>query len=165
MKEVVLRLCLLLRFASSAVAYAAGAEMLENGGLEGPYAEGVASGWMANCYGSNRVAFAEETDSVHVGASAQRVTCLSFASGGVQFHSSGFAVEKGKPYTLTLWLKGDVKRPVTVCIRKRGEPYTAYIRRAVRIRSVWTPAVIMGEASGSDADCCVFVNFAEAGTM
>lgn len=141
------------------------AEMLANGGMERPYANGLAHGWTANCYGSNRVAFAEETAGVHGGASALRVTCEAFASGGVQFHSSGVSVEKGKPYTLTLWLKGDVRSPVTVCIRKRGEPYTQYVKRAVRVKGEWTPCVIAGEASGSDPDCCVFVNVADTGTL
>ena len=139
--------------------------MLGNGGMERPYAGGIANGWTRNCYGSNAVTFAEETNGVHGGASALRVTCSDFASGAVQFHSRGLAVEQGKPYTLTLWLKGDLKRPLRVCIRKRGEPYTQYLKRDVRVRTEWTPVVIMGEASGSDADCCVFLNYAEAGTL
>jgi len=145
--------------------FMAHAEMLRNGGMEGPYAGGIAQGWTVNCYGSNQVVFAVETNCVHGGSSSLRVTCAAFESGGVQFYSGSVAVEKGKPYTLTLWLKGDLKRPATVCIRKRSEPYTQYLKRAVRVRSEWAPAVIMGEASGSDADCCVFINYAETGSL
>jgi hypothetical protein len=94
-----------------------------------------------NCYGSNEVAFTGESTDVHGGKSAQRVTCTRFDSGGVQFHSGDIAVEKGKPYTLRLWLKGDVKAPVYVGIRKHGEPYTPYLKRDVRVRNEWTPCI------------------------
>jgi hypothetical protein len=85
--------------------------MLANGGMERPYANGLARRWTANCYGSNRVAFAEETAGVHGGASTLRVMCEAFASGGVQFHSSGVSVEKGKPYTLSAWLRPFICNP------------------------------------------------------
>ena len=71
-------------------------ELLRNGGMEGPFARGLAAGWVKNCYGDNAFAFAEETRDVHGGKSAQRVTCTKFVSGGVQFHSGDIAVEKGK---------------------------------------------------------------------
>jgi len=154
-----------LAFGATVAASGLRADMLGNGGMEGPYANGLAQGWTANCYGSNAVAFAEETAGVHGGKSAQRVTCSAFASGGVQFHSGGLAVEKGKPYTLTLWLKGDLRRRLTISIRQRGAPYAAYLSSGVRIKPEWTPVVITGEASGSDADCCVFFNYAEPGTL
>ena len=34
-------------------------EMLVNGGMEAPFANGLAQGWVPNCYGSNEVAFAQ----------------------------------------------------------------------------------------------------------
>ena len=50
-------------------------ELLRGGGMEGPFAGGLAAGWVKNCYGSNDVVFAGETSDVHGGKSAQRVTC------------------------------------------------------------------------------------------
>ncbi len=144
---------------------AADPDLLTNGTMEGPFADGMARGWAKNCYGSNTVLFAEDNRDVHEGKSAQRITCSAFVTGGVQFHSSGLAVEKGKPYTLRLWLKGDLKTPVSIVIRKLREPYTGYLRRSVRLRGEWTPYLLMGEADGSDPDCAVFIMFAGTGTV
>jgi hypothetical protein len=159
------RLLVVLVFFSLTTARAADTELLAHGGMEGPFADGLSQGWAKNCYGSNTVAFAEESHDIHGGKSAQRVTCSAFVIGGVQFHSSGVAVEKGKPYTLRFWMKGDVNVPVTVVIRKRGEPYTRYLTRQVRVKREWTPYLIMGEASGSDPACAVFFMFAGTGTV
>jgi hypothetical protein len=133
--------------------------------MEGQFVKGLAEGWMQNCYGSNDVVFSQEVRDVHGGKSAQRVTCTHFLSGGVQFHSSDIAVEKGKPYTLMLWMKGDVKTPVYVGIRKHGEPYTTYLKRDLRVRNDWSPYLIMGEASESDPRCGIYIMFTGIGTL
>ena len=133
--------------------------------MEGPFAGGLAAGWVKNCYGSNEVVFAEETHDVHGGKSAQRVTCTRFDGGGVQFHSSRVAVEKGQTYTLRLWMKGDVASPVYVGIRQHGAPYTAYLKRHCRVKNEWRPFVIIGEASDTDRDCGIYIMFAGTGTL
>ena len=89
-------------------------DLIRGGGMEGPFVDGLAAGWVKNCYGSNDVVFAEETHDIHGGKAAQRVTCTKFVTGGVQFHSADVAVEKGKPYTVRLWMKGDVQSPVYI---------------------------------------------------
>jgi hypothetical protein len=61
-----------------AATQAAEPEMLTNGEMEGPFVNGLAQGWVANCYGSNEVGFAQESTDVHGGKSAQRVTCTRF---------------------------------------------------------------------------------------
>ncbi len=81
----------------------------------------MAAGWVKNCYGDHDVVFTEETSDVHSGRSAQRVTCTRFVTGGVQFHSGDIAVEKGQPYTVRLWMGGDVRSPVYIGIRKYNE--------------------------------------------
>lgn len=48
-----------------------GGEMLKNGGMEAPFVEGLAQGWLRNCYGENTYRFSEETQDVHSGRSAQ----------------------------------------------------------------------------------------------
>jgi hypothetical protein len=144
---------------------AAETEMLLNGEMEAPFANGLAQGWVPNCYGSNEVVFAQESTDVHGGKSAQRVTCTHFDSGGVQFRSGDVALEKGKPYTLCLWMKGDVKAPVYVGLRKHGEPYTPYLKRDVRVRSDWTPYLIIGQSSDSDPRCGLYLMFAGTGTL
>ncbi len=141
------------------------AEMLPNGAMEAAFANGLAQGWVPNCYGSNEVTFAEESTDVHGGKSAQRVSCTRFESGGVQFHSGDIAVEKGKPYTLCLWMKGDVKGSVYVGIRKHGAPYTPYLKRDVRVKNEWTPYLIIGQPSDSDPRCGVYLMFTGIGTL
>jgi hypothetical protein len=140
-------------------------EILSGGHIEGPFRNGLAQGWVSNCYGSNVVTFAEESADVHSGKAAQRVTCTRFESGGVQFHSSDVGVEKGKPYTLTLWMKGNVKAPVYVGIRKHGAPYTPYLKRDLRVRKDWTPYLIIGQASDTDPRCGIYIMFAGMGTL
>ena len=141
------------------------AEMLKNGGMEAPFVQGLAQGWVKNCYGENEQQFAEETKDVHGGKSAQRITCTKFFGGGVQFRAGGVAVEKGKPYTLRIWMKGDVKSPVYVGIRKHEAPYTGYLKRHVRVKNEWKPYIIIGEASDSDPECGVYIMFASTGTL
>jgi len=140
-------------------------ELLRGGAMEEPFTNGLAAGWVKNCYGDNDVVFAEETRDVHGGQSAQRVTCSRFVTGGVQFHSSDVAVEKGRPYTVRLWMKGDVKSPVYVGIRKYDEPYTGYLKRHARVQNEWRPYILAGEASASDPRCGLFVMFAGTGTL
>ena len=146
-------------------AAAAQDELLRNGRMEGPFAGGLAAGWVKNCYGPNDVAFAEETRDVHAGKAAQRVTCTRFVSGGIQFHSDNLAVEKGKPYTIRLWMKGDVQSPVYIGIRKHGEPYTGYLKRHARVKSEWRPYILTGEATDSDPKCSLYLMFAGTGTL
>jgi hypothetical protein len=148
------------------MAYAGQSEdMLPFGGMEGPFADGLAQGWVRNCYGVNKARFSPETADAHGERTAQRVTCTRFESGGVQFHSSGVAVVKGRAYTLRLWMKGTVTSPVYVGIRKHGEPYTGYLKRFVRVKNAWRPYVIAGEAGGTDPDCGIYIMFAGTGTL
>ncbi len=145
---------------------AAGAETaLLRTGMEGPFTGGLAAGWVNNCYGDNNAVFAEETRDVHGGKSAQRVTCTKFVSGGVQFHSANLAVEKGKPYTVRLWMKGDVGSLVYIGIRKHGEPYTGYLKRHARVTNQWRPYILSGEAGGADPACGLYLMFAGTGTL
>jgi hypothetical protein len=145
-------------------AVAAESELLRSA-MEGPYADGLAIGWVNNGYGDNDAVFAEETRDVHGGTSAQRVTCTRFLTGGVQMHSANVAVEKGKPYTVRLWMKGDVASLVYIGIRKHGEPYTGYLNRHARVRDEWRPYVLTGVAGGTDPECGLYLMFAGTGTL
>jgi len=139
--------------------------LLRGGGMEGPFVDGLAAGWVKNCYGSNEVVFAEESRDIHGGRAAQRVTCTKFFTGGVQFHSGDVAVEQGKPYTVRLWMKGDVRSPIYIGLRKHDEPYTSYLKRQARIKSQWRPYVLTGVAGGTDRRCGLYLMFAGTGTL
>ncbi|HPA16382.1 MAG TPA: carbohydrate binding domain-containing protein [Verrucomicrobiae bacterium] len=135
------------------------------GDMEGPFVGGLAAGWVKNCYGSNDVVFAEETRDFHGGRAAQRVTCTRFITGGVQIHSADVAVEKGKSFTVRLWMKGDVESPVYIGIRKHGEPYTGYLKRHALVKNEWRPYLLCGEASDGDPHCGIYLMFAGTGTL
>ena len=155
----------LLLFLSFSMPASADSDLLRNGGMEGPFAGGLAAGWVKNCYGTNDVVFAEELRDVHGGTTAQRVTCTKFVTGGVQFHSGDLAVEKGKPYTVRLWMKGDVQSPVYIGIRKHGEPYTGYLKRHARVKDQWRPYILTGVAGDTDPRCGLYLMFAGTGTL
>ncbi|MHB8897968.1 MAG: carbohydrate binding domain-containing protein [Thermoguttaceae bacterium] len=138
---------------------------LQNGTMEGPFADGLAAGWVKNCYGDNEFTFAEETRDLHGGQSAQRVTCGRFATGGIQFHSGDVSVVKDQPYTVRLWMKGDVRAPVYIGIREHGEPYTGYLKRYTRVKSEWRPYLLTGKASDSDPRCAIYIMYAGTGTL
>lgn len=159
--------CLVMGLTAEEVppAASAGQELIPNGGMEGPYSAGIAAGWVKNCYGDNEAVFAEETQDVHGGRSAQRITCVRFTSGGVQCHSADLAIEKGKPYTIRLWMKGDIESPVYVGLRKHGPPYTSYLKRHVRVKPQWRAYLITGEASDTDPRCGLYLMFAGTGTL
>ena len=140
-------------------------DTIPNGGMEGEYAEGLPPGWVANCYGENQATFRTDRDTPHSGRAALLVECAAFAYGGVQFRCGGQSVVEGQPYTLTVWLKGDLKGQVWAGIRKHGEPYTAYLMRYVRVGPQWRRYTIIGDSKGTDPDCGVYLMFAETGQL
>jgi len=140
-------------------------DTIPNGGMEGAYHEGLPPGWVANCYGGNKASFRADCETPHSGKAALLVECTDFAYGGVQFRCGGQTVVEGQPYTLTVWLKGDLKGQAWVGIRKHGEPYTAYLMRYVRVRPEWRRYTIIGDSKGTDPDCGVYLMFAETGKL
>ncbi|HIE51245.1 MAG TPA: hypothetical protein EYP85_05760 [Armatimonadetes bacterium] len=140
-------------------------EMAPNGGFEGEYRQGLAPGWEANCYGENEYRFEAETENPHSGQAAQAAVCTRFVRGGVQFRCRGIAIEKGKPYTLTVWMRGTLTSPVYVGIRKHGAPYTRYLVRFVRVGPEWRRYTILGEVPETDAECGIYFRFASTGRL
>ncbi len=138
---------------------------IPNGGMEGDYQQGLPPGWVPNCYGENRETFRADRETPHSGQAALLVECTEFITGGVQFRCGGQSVVQGQPYTLSLWLKGDLQHQVWVGIRKHGEPYTAYLLRYVRVGPEWRRYTIIGESKGTDPECGVYLMFAETGTL
>ncbi|MBI2299506.1 MAG: hypothetical protein HYU66_11290 [Armatimonadetes bacterium] len=158
------RLCWLALLAGCAVAQPAADEMLANGGFEGDF-QALAPAWIPNCYGTNQVRFTRQTVGAHGGAACQRVDCPAFEGGGVQFHSTGLPVGKGRPYTISVWVRGAFEGALYVGLRKFGEPYTPYLLRYFRIGPAWRRCVVVGDASDSDPDCGLFFHFASTGWL
>lgn len=141
-------------------------EMAPNGGMEGEYVEGLAPGWVANCYGSFEVAFSKETEAVHGGRAAQKIECTRFGEGGIQIRCGGIRVAKGETYTLQAWLRGEgIRGPVLLCIRQHPSPYTKYLAQYVRVSEEWRRFTVIGESAGSDEDCGIYVWYGSTGRL
>jgi len=112
-------------------------ELVQNGGMEGTYKDGMPAGWWKNCYGVNEAVFSEEAEDVHGGKSALKVHCLSFVGGAVQFLTP-LKLKKGKHYRCSFYMraKGDVGA-VYALLRQRPAPYRKYLGRDFQPSSKW----------------------------
>ncbi len=157
---------LALALASGAPGWAQDQEMAPNGGMEGDYVDGLAPGWTANCYGTFEVAFAGETQAVHGGRAAQKIQCTRFGEGGIQIRCGGIRVAAGETYTLQAWLRGEgIRRPVLLCLRQHPSPYTRYLAQYVRVSDQWRRFTVVGESTGSDEDCGIYLWYGSTGTL
>jgi hypothetical protein len=133
--------------------------------MENPFVRGLQDGWVANSYGVNKVEVADETSDIHSGRHAQRITCTDFTDGGAQIYRGGIRVEAGKPYTIELWLKGDVSSPVFVGLRRHEAPYTRYLARFVHVTPTWRRFLITGTAVDTDSNAGLYIMFQHRGTL
>ncbi|MFC1806118.1 hypothetical protein ACFL09_03970 [Planctomycetota bacterium] len=62
---------------------AAAGELVPDGAMEPPFANGLPRGWAANCWGRNAVSFSQGAP--HGGKASLQVTCTAFESGAAQF--------------------------------------------------------------------------------
>ncbi len=88
---------------------ASAGELIVNGGLESPFVNGAADGWIANRWGANAATYAPGP--AHSGQSSQQIACQSFTNGGAAILCplSG-PIVSGTRYTVSLWMKA--KGPV-----------------------------------------------------
>jgi hypothetical protein len=135
------------------------------GKMEGPFCRGLSSGWLDNCYGVNEYEFSAEARDVHSGRFAQRMRCSRYMSGGVQIRYVGLSVKEGEYYTLSLWMKGDIRARVYTGIRENPKPYISYVKDEFLVDSEWRPYVVIGRASRSDTFCGVYIMISDTGTL
>lgn len=137
-------------------------ELLTNGGFEGVY-ENLPSPWLANSYGRNEFSFIRSTDAPREGGACLRVECARFEDGGVQFLHPGLQVEEGRAYTISFWVRGEIQGAMFCGLRQLPHPYTRYLARYLKVGPQWRRHVIVGEASGSDPACGLFLCFFSTG--
>jgi len=99
------------------------------------------------------------------GLSAQKIDCIRFKSGAVQFVQPGVQLKEGAAYRVNVRLKGDVKSPVGIMLRKKGAPYTIYFNKEVKVQKDWKEFSFVGVAPQSDADACFMIRFTDKGTL
>ncbi|NOZ22466.1 MAG: hypothetical protein GXP25_15400, partial [Planctomycetes bacterium] len=138
-------------------------ELIQNGGMEGPYANGMPKGWQKNCYGINQTTFSEETGNVHGGRSALKVQCVSFDGGAVQFLSP-LTVKGGKHYRCSFWLRaeGGVQM-VYALLRQRPAPYSKLVGRRFAPTTEWQRFTFEGICLGDEDQAGFFLMFQPAG--
>ncbi len=109
------------------VGAAAAGELIDNGGMESPFVDGVARGWHANRWGSNTATYSPGPG--HSGQSSQEIACQSFDNGGVAIRSLlKSPIVSGRRYTVSLWMKaGGFVGMVRVSVRTpKGALFNAW---------------------------------------
>ena len=135
--------------------------LVHNGGCDGPFHDGIASGWVKNCYGINDVTFSRSEP--HAGAASQKVTCARFESGAVQFYLP-VKLEAGKYYRVTAWMRADGGvGSVLLGLRQGPAPYRMHLSDEFEPGRQWRRFSFEGRCGGSEAVAGLFVKFEPAG--
>jgi hypothetical protein len=136
-------------------------ELLKNPGFEPPYVAQpaptgkgqvtgkIAAGWEDNSdWADVTVDYSQATEGAHGGRSAQRIAVKEVRSGHVQFVQA-FAVQRGRVYALSAWLKGTPDTIVALVFRQAPSPYLVYQQRTAVLADEWRQVKITGVASES----------------
>jgi hypothetical protein len=146
-----------LIFMLSCAADARAGELIGNGTLEGPFAQGIAHGWQNNCWGENSVTFSPGVP--HAGKSSQQIACRSFQSGALQFLYP-LRVLAGKHYKVSLWLRAEGPvGMVNVGLRKQPHPYTMHLSKSFEVSEKWEPYSFEGDLFQADEQAALFIWF------
>ncbi len=136
-------------------------EIVTNGSMEGPFHQGIAQGWVNNCWGRNTVAFSSGPP--HTGKFSQQVTCTSFDSGAVQFYYP-LTVRKNKSYKIALWARAEgAVGSVSLGLRQSPEPYKMHLSTSFEPGPDWEQFSLEGTCLDSDRQAGLFVWFAPDG--
>jgi len=130
---------------------------LLNGGLEPPYysvgvhnqiSGDVATGWVDNSYGDVTVAYSQDTNNPHTGASSQKMSVSAVASSGAVRLIQELGVTPGGTYTLKAWLRGDPATKMNLFLHRLNPSHT-YASAAVSLTSNWQQVSITGQVPDS----------------
>ncbi len=139
-------------------------QLLENGSFDEFFASGVASRWSNNSWGDVNVRFSAEKVEAHNKLS-QKIECLEFKNGAVQFVQGGVPLSKGVPYEIKIWMKGRVASPVEILLRKHGSPYTTYFVKAFKVTDKWRLYALTGTSVVDDPGAFFMIRFTSTGTL
>lgn len=163
--KIRLLLAVLLMFFFPLISYALEPSLLSNAGFEEGYAKGIASGWEDNSsWAKLSVRYSSDKVSAHRGT-AQKIECLDFKSGAVQFVQFNVPIVRGHIYEAKLWMKGELRSPVEVLLRKHGSPYSVYISNSVDVIGEWREYTLTGVADSDDSAAMFMIKFAGTGSL
>ena len=138
---------------------------LANGSFDRIQSNGIASEWVDNSgWADVRVKYSAETSEAH-SKQSQKIECVDFKSGAVQFVQSGLRISKGPNYAISIWMKGDIASPVQILSRKHGAPYTTYFSKSFKVDGTWREYKFSGIAAADDPDAFFMVRFTSTGTL
>ena len=134
---------------------------LQNGSFEGAYLPAtecanitgqVADGWSDNtCWDPAKpvIRYARDSGGAHDGQASQRITLARGSRAQfAQFLSP--ALEAGRMYSVSLWLRAQGAQNITVMLRQSDAPYTAYTSRLVRAGPEWARVQLDGVTDRAD---------------
>lgn len=142
-----------------------GPQLLRNNNFEQGYIGGIADGWADNSGWANiRVHYSPEKQEAHYGY-AQKIDVPEFQSGAVQFIQGGIRIHKDGTYEVRLWLKGRLRAPIEVLLRKAGSPYTTYFSKTFKIDDTWREYVFSAISSADDPNALFMIRISSTGTL
>ncbi len=135
---------------------------LSNPGFEGAFGAAtgcsnvsgaVASGWTDNtCWDPAlpTIRYARDPIRPHAGESSQRISLK--AGSRMQFGQFlSTPLERGRRYSISFWMRGEVSSFVAVELREQGPPYRTFSSKLVRLKPRWTEYVFDVHADAVDA--------------
>ena len=140
-----------------ATAAALAGELVANGGMEPPFAGGLAHGWVNNCWGRNAVAVSQ--DAPHSGKASQKIVCEAFESGAVQFYRP-VNVKAGQLYKVSLWMRAEGGvGTVGVGLRHCPTPYTMHLSAQFEPGEAWEQFSFAKPSMSADDKAALFIWF------
>ncbi|MBL8993972.1 MAG: beta-galactosidase, partial [Spirochaetia bacterium] len=154
-------------FFQSAFSQTGEGELLRNGGFEEGFGtNGISLGWQDDSgWAHVQVRYSPETSKTYSGRTAQKIECLSFESGAVQFRQGGKKLKAGESFKIRLALKGELQSLVEIQIRKMDKPYTTYFSYYARVGPEWKLFEFDGQAEESDDRALFMIRLSSAGTL
>lgn len=131
--------------------------MVCNGDFEAGETAGLGRDWVNESYGTGKWQFSLEADRPHSGKYCQHMHVEGLEDGGAQIRQLGMKLIKGQPYTIGLWLRGNLAVPVTVGFREHAAPFTFYLKQEVRVTPAWQRFTVTGVASDTDANAGLYI--------
>ncbi|MCW8856267.1 MAG: carbohydrate binding domain-containing protein [Kangiella sp.] len=137
---------------------------LKNPGFEEDSVFGGVANWKDNSYADQDVNYSIDTSNAYEGRS-QKIECTRYKSGAIQFVQNNVRVQRKHSYKIKIWLKGNVKSPVVISLRKKGSPYTTYITKSFNISSKWKEYTFKGISNVDDSNAYFIIKFQGTGTL
>lgn len=139
--------------------------LLSNGSFDNIPSNGIARGWKDNSgWADVKVKYSAEIDEAY-SRKSQKIECILFRSGAVQFTQPGIRITKGRGHSVSIWMKGDVVSPVELLLRKPGTPYSTYFSKSFKVDTTWREYKFRGISEVDVPNALFMIRFTGTGTL